>query len=341
MGKFFGTDGIRGKAEMFTREFLEKIVKGLGVKDKKILIGGDTRESTEGILKNLSELVQENGAKKVGELGVFPTPGINFVMKTLGYDFAIDVTASHNPYTDNGIKIFEFDGTEAQKLGAEGRARIERELKTDGSSLLEDGDKETTETEVINESENGQEVYKKHLSDYLGGTRLDGTKIMLDCANGATGVISGEVFEELGASVEVINNDTTFGRKINDGVGSTHVEGVQERMRGGEFTLGAAFDGDGDRCMLVDENGEVVDGDQILVILAEYLKLDKIAGTVMANQGLLNYGKEKGVLVVTTDVGDQNVAAAMKEPVLENSLSSSRTDRRAVMPSVILRINTS
>ena len=308
--KYFGTDGIRGKAEMFTGEFLEKIVRGLGVEGKRVLIGGDTRESTKHILENLERSLKNNGAKEVGNIGVFPTPGINNVFYSLVYDFAIDVTASHNPYTDNGIKIFEYADGSGIKLNEEGRERIEKELASDSPFELKVPD---VETEFFDEKARGLEYYKKHLRDYLGTTDLSGLRVTLDCANGATGIVGGSVFEELGAEVEVENNDTDFGRKINDGVGSTHLEGLQEKVRSGEFNLGAAFDGDGDRCMLVDEKGELVDGDQILVILANFLHLDKIAGTVMANQGLLNWGKEHGVEVITTDVGDQNVAAAMRE----------------------------
>ncbi|MBQ3275190.1 phosphoglucosamine mutase [Candidatus Saccharibacteria bacterium] len=308
--KYFGTDGIRGKAEMFTGEFLEKIVRGLGVEGKRVLIGGDTRESTKHILENLERSLKNNGAKEVGNIGVFPTPGINNVFYSLVYDFAIDVTASHNPYTDNGIKIFEYADGSGIKLNEEGRERIEKELASDSPFELKVPD---VETEFFDEKARGLEYYKNHLRDYLGTTDLSGLRVTLDCANGATGIVGGSVFEELGAEVEVENNDTDFGRKINDGVGSTHLEGLQEKVRSGEFNLGAAFDGDGDRCMLVDEKGELVDGDQILVILANFLHLDKIAGTVMANQGLLNWGKEHGVEVITTDVGDQNVAAAMRE----------------------------
>ena len=108
MGRYFGTDGIRGAADMFTAEFLERIVRGLEVRDKRVLIGGDTRESTKHILENLERSLSNNGAREIGNVGVFPTPGINFVMHSLVYDYAIDVTASHNPYTDNGIKIFEY-----------------------------------------------------------------------------------------------------------------------------------------------------------------------------------------------------------------------------------------
>lgn len=305
MEKYFGTDGIRGKAEMFTADFLYKIVRGLGVRDKKVMIGGDTRESTERILGDLARAISAEGGEVVN-VSVLATPAINFAFYQLGADYAIDVTASHNPYTDNGIKIFERGEKCGVKLGAEKREVVERALNDNSLAMPEDAN-------GAGRTESAVELYEKHLLDYLGNVDLGGLKVALDCANGATSVVGGVAFEKLGAEATVINNDANFGQKINAGVGSTHIEGLQKVVREGEFNLGAAFDGDGDRCMLVDERGEVVDGDQILAILAEYWGLDKVAGTVMSNQGLLNWGRERGVEVVTTDVGDQNVAKAMME----------------------------
>ena len=311
MGRYFGTDGIRGKAEMFTDEFLERIIRGLEVENKRVLIGGDTRKSTKHILDNLKVSLANNGAKEIGDIEIFPTPGINYVMHSLVYDYAIDVTASHNPYTDNGIKIFEYTDDGGAKLSEEGRARIEKILEDNSPLKLDDPH---IETSIYDERTRGLDYYRKHLKKYLGeSTDLSGLKILLDCANGATGIIGERVFVELRAETRAINNDVNFGERINDGVGSTHIESLQAFIKGGDFDFGAAFDGDGDRCMLVDEKGNVVDGDQILVILAKYLKLDKIVATIMANQGLLNWGKANNVEVVTSDVGDQNVAKEMKE----------------------------
>ncbi len=309
MGKYFGTDGIRGKAEIFTGDFIERIVRGLNVSGKRVLIGGDTRESTEEILEKFRRALDNNGATEVGMAGVMTTPGINYAFYYLGYDYAVDVTASHNPYTDNGIKIFEPGDGHGVKLGFEAQGRIEQEIDNNSPSSLEIPQ---IETQHFNDRERALNYYIQHLGQYVGDTRLDGFKVALDCANGATGTVGGVVFEKLGASVYVINDDTSYGRKINDGAGSTHIESLQEIMKSGEYHLGAAFDGDGDRCLLVDETGEVIDGDQILTILAKYLKLDKIVTTVMANQGLLNWGADNSVEVVTTDVGDQNVAKEMQ-----------------------------
>ena len=309
MGKYFGTDGIRGKAELFTSDFIERIVAGLGVSGKRVMIGGDTRESTKRILDFLERSLNNQGASEVGNVGVFPTPGINFAFYYLGYDFAIDVTASHNPYTDNGIKIFERGESSGVKLSAQARDKIEQSIADEFMALLN-----PSETRYLEDHNRALGYYLEHLADYVGDVDLSGMTIALDCANGATGVVASQVFEKLGAEVEAINNDTQFGTTINAGVGSTHIEGLQELVTKSErISFGAAFDGDGDRCMLVDEKGGVVDGDQILAILAKHLGLKAIVATVMANQGLLNWGEATGIKVVTSDVGDQNVAIEMKK----------------------------
>ena len=309
MGKFFGTDGIRGKAEKFSAEFVDKIIEGLGAEDKKVLIGGDTRESTEQILSYLEKSLARWGAREIINVGVLPTPAINYVFFELGCDLAVDVTASHNPYTDNGIKIFERGETSGVKLGEAGRERIERVLS--GEETMEKPD---SLPEVLRRGgEEARELYRKHLREYLGEATFEGRRVGLDLANGATAAIKGAVFEQLGADVAVINDDAQFGRKINDGVGSTHIEGLQKLVVERKLNLGAAFDGDGDRCMLVDENGEEVDGDQMMAIIAKHLGLNKIVGTIMSNQGLLNWGEKAGVEVLTSDVGDQNVAKMMRE----------------------------
>ena len=310
MSRYFGTDGIRGKAEMFTGEFLERIVRGLDVGNKRVLIGGDTRESTKHILENLELSLINNGAREIGNIGVFPTPGLNYVMYSLVYDYAIDVTASHNPYTDNGIKIFKYTDDGGIKLDEEERERIEQLLEDDAPLNLFEPHEETM---VYDEKERALQYYAKHLMAGFGEKAdLAGLKLALDCANGATGIISERAFRKLRADITIINNDVTFGRKINDGVGSTHIEGLQALVRNGDFDFGAAFDGDGDRCILVDESGAIVDGDQILAIIAKHFGLARLVTTVMANQGLLNWGASNGVEISMTDVGDQNVSQEMR-----------------------------
>ncbi len=308
--KYFGTDGIRQKADDFTPEFLFKIARGLvdyAGDTVKVLIGGDTRESSEWIIRDL-EIAFEILGIEFSTLDVLPTPGINYCFYNMGFDFAVDVTASHNPYTDNGIKIFERGKTSGMKLSEEGCNAIEAELDK-GPFFYDPG--HGTFHESLHED--ALDLYKSHLKNYLGKTNFKGLKIGMDCANGATSVVNKTIFEELGATVELINADASYGTGINHNCGSTHLEQLQDLVQSRELDFGVAFDGDGDRCLLVSHDGEIVDGDEIIAILANHLKLDKIAITVMANQGLLNWAKDNKIHAEITAVGDSNVAAAMRE----------------------------
>ena len=308
--KYFGTDGIRQKADQFTPEFLYKIARGIvdyAGDTVKILIGGDTRESSEWIIASLESAFENLGVEHQ-VIDVLPTPGINYCFYNMGFDFAIDVTASHNPYTDNGIKIFERGKNSGTKLSEEGCKAIEEELDKE-LFYFEEGPSTIRE----NLHEDALDLYKSHLKDYLGEADFKGLKIGMDCANGATSVVNKTIFEELGAEVELINADTNYGTGINHDCGSTHLEQLQDLVKNNHLDFGVAFDGDGDRCLFVNHEGEVVDGDEIIAILANFLKLDKIAITVMANQGLLNWAKDTGIHAEITAVGDSNVAAAMRE----------------------------
>ena len=310
---YFGTDGIRQKAEEFTPEFLAKIVRGLvdyAGDNIKVLIGGDTRESTEWILQDLETALETSGLE-YGNAGVLPTPGINYCFFNMGFDFAIDVTASHNPYTDNGIKIFERGKDYGEKLSEAGREAIEKSLASEFSyAPVSPSLREDLHADAL-------ELYTKHLTDYLENADFSGLKLGMDCANGATSVINKTIFENLGAEVTLIHADSAYGTKINHDCGSTHLESLQTLVTKNHLDFGVAFDGDGDRCLLVDNRGEVVDGDQVIAILAPYFKLDSIAITVMANQGLLNWAKENHITAEITPVGDSNVFAAMKNKHIE------------------------
>ena len=306
--KYFGTDGIRQPADQFTPEFLAKIVKGLvdyAGNEIKVFLAGDTRESTEWILSDL-ETACETFGLEYASAGVLPTPAINYCFYQMGFDYAIDVTASHNPYTDNGIKIFERGTANGQKLNPKACEAIETTLASDhtytpiSSTLREDLHQEALD------------LYIDHLKTYLGKTDLQGQNIGLDCANGATSVIGKQVFESLGAAVTPIHVNTSYNTEINHDCGSTHLESLQNLVTENNLDYGIAFDGDGDRCLLIDHEGNVVDGDQIIAILANHLKLDQIAITIMANQGLLNWAEGTGIKTEITPVGDSNVAEAMR-----------------------------
>ena len=305
--KYFGTDGIRQPADKFKQNFIMSIIEGLvnyASDNIKVFIAGDTRESTEWILADLETALETFGIE-YSNAGILPTPAINYCFYEMGFDFAIDVTASHNPYTDNGIKIFERGEKSGQKLSQKGCEIIEKALNSQKPY--------TAITPSLRESihEDALDLYKKHLLNYIDSCNFKGLKIGLDCANGATSVINKTLFEQLGAKVKLIHSDTKYNTKINQKCGSTHLKSLQTLVTKNHLNFGIAYDGDGDRCMLINEIGEEIDGDSILAILAEYLKLKTIATTVMVNQGLLNWTKKKGINVEVTAVGDANVKSAM------------------------------
>ena len=311
--KYFGTDGIRKKANEFTPEFLYKIARGLvdyAGDEIKVLLGGDTRESSEWILADLESALESLGVE-FSSVGVLSTPAINYCFYAMGFDFAIDVTASHNPYTDNGIKIFERGEKFGVKLSPEGCEKIEASLERPANY---EPVSPTLREDLHNEA---LEVYSKHLKDYLGEADLSNLHLALDCANGATSVLNKIPFEALGATVELINADPTYGQKINKDCGSTHLESLRDLVLKKHLDFGVAFDGDGDRVLMIDNEGEVFDGDNIIATIAAVHDIKRIAVTVMANQGLLNWAERAGIGLEITPVGDSNVFAAMREKNIE------------------------
>ncbi len=312
MSKFFGTDGIRRAADDFTPEFLRAVVRGLTRygeqsvgENFKVLVGGDTRESSEWIIQDLCEALESLGVE-YSSVGVLPTPAINYVFYEMGFDFAIDVTASHNPYTDNGIKIFERGSKSGEKLSEAGREVVE-------AAIQEMADYDVVATSLREDlHDEAVEIYCEHLKEYVGDVNFSGIQIGMDCANGAMSVIASKIFEQLGAKVSVINADTNYGTGINDGCGSTHLEMIKELVLKENLGFGVAFDGDGDRVLMVDSDGNIVDGDQMIAILVEAMGLKAAAVTVMANQGLLAWAEKADIKLEITAVGDQNVAEAMR-----------------------------
>lgn len=307
--KYFGTDGIREHAEFFTPEFLHKVAKGLvnyGGENIRVLVGGDTRESTEWILQDLCAAFETLGVE-FGYVGVLPTPAINYCFYEMGFDFAIDVTASHNPYVDNGLKIFERGAKSGIKLCEAGCEMIEAAIENENDfEIVATSLREDLHDEAV-------EIYREHLLEFVDGCELSGLKIGMDCANGATSVINKTVLEKLGAEVTLINCDDDFGQNINNRCGSTHIEALSELVKNNALDFGVAFDGDGDRSLFVDQNGELVDGDQVIVIITNALGLKSAAVTVMSNQGLFDWAKKSDVKLEVTAVGDHNVMLAMQE----------------------------
>ena len=300
----FGTDGVRGVAG----EFLSAdLALGLGraaarvspAETPQVLIVRDTRESGEMLEAALAAGIAAGGGHALLG-GVLPTPGASVLVRRYGFDMAAVVSASHNPYEDNGIKFF---GPEGMKLDDEQEARIEQALVDSSGSIGR-----------VRELHGAPGDYLRELELRFRDLDLSGRRILLDCANGATYSVAPEIFRRLGADVDAVAVEPD-GRNINRDCGSTHVERLAERMDGHD--AGFAFDGDGDRVLAVDRNGVVVDGDELMALIALHLRAlqrlpgDGVAVTVMTNYGFHSAMREAGVEVATTPVGDRHVLAEL------------------------------
>jgi phosphoglucosamine mutase len=268
-----------------------------------VLIVRDTRESGEMLEAALAAGVAAAGGHALLG-GVLPTPGAALLTRRYGFDLAVVVSASHNPFSDNGIKFFGPQGT---KLDDAQEAEIERAL---------DDPQKAPAPGRVRELHGTAGDYLRELEARFGELDLKGVKVLLDCANGATYRVAPEIFRRLGATVEAVATQPD-GRNINDGVGSTHVEAFAELVKAGKHDLGFAFDGDGDRVLAVDRNGEVVDGDELIALAALHLReRDALPGggvavTVMTNYGFHQAMESAGVEVATTNVGDRYVLAEL------------------------------
>jgi Phosphomannomutase len=314
MGKYFGTDGIRGKSSEFDNELVSKIANSvIDYLEKKkstdeivLLAGGDTRKSSEKILEIISSVCEKRKIKFIN-VEVLPTPAISMISKLYKYDIAFVVTASHNPSTDNGIKLISSTG---EKISNEVINEVEY-LMDNVSYEMSNGN-----TDKVSSHKEAKDFYLSRLVNYVD-QNLEGLKIGLDCANGATSVVAKEAFESLKATVVTINDDSSYGDLINANCGSTHLEASKRLMEEKKLDIVAAFDGDGDRCLLIDNTGTVVDGDHMIGIIASELKeqnklnSNTLVTTIMANPGLHQFASKEGIKVVITDVGDSNVQAAM------------------------------
>jgi phosphoglucosamine mutase len=307
--KLFGTDGVRGEAGTFLTAQLATALgraatASLGKERPQVLIVRDTRESGPMLESALAAgIAAAGGDALLG--GVLPTPAAAILVRRLGLDLAAVVSASHNPYKDNGIKFFSAAGT---KLPDEVEARIE--------ALMEgDGPPPAAEPGRIEELNGGEDDYIRELSASFQ-IDLSGRKVMLDCANGATYRVAPRIFEQLGATVETIGVDPD-GRNINDGVGSTHVEALARMVAASDTAeIGFAFDGDGDRLLAVDASGKVHDGDELIALAARGLaSRGELGGgvvvTVMTNYGFHQAMAEDGIEVAITQVGDRYVIDEM------------------------------
>jgi len=310
MGKYFGTDGIRGKNEIFNQSLISNIVSSL-IKtfDKdniRVLVGGDTRESSETIIDCICKELQIRGAIVLNG-GILPTPALSYLTSKFECDCGIIITASHNPYTDNGIKIINQDGEKLTDIMIES---IEKYMDEENYNF-ENNSANLHEIESVHDV--CVNLYLEKLSDCMGEIS-NNLKIGIDCSNGATSKVAKLIFKKLNANTKFINSDENHNNKINFECGSTHLDAISKHVVENKLDLGIAYDGDGDRTLLVTKDGKQVDGDHILAILAEYCELPKeMVITVMANQGLINWAKANDIKYTITDVGDTNVYEAMKE----------------------------
>jgi phosphoglucosamine mutase len=311
--KLFGTDGVRGVAgDFLTAELALALgraaARNTGVERPQVLVVRDTRESGEMLQAALAAGISAAGGDALLG-GVLPTPAAPLLVGRYGFDLAVVLSASHNPYRDNGIKFFAGDG---YKLSDESELAIERELES-----LEDAAGGAPAIGRIRELRGAPEDYLRELHTRFRQLDLHGLDVLLDCANGATYQVAPEIFRRLGARVSVIA-DTPDGRNINDGCGSTHIEALAQAVLADGHTLGFAFDGDGDRVLAADRRGVVVDGDELLALATLHLRDsgrlngDGVAVTVMTNYGFHSAMERAGVLVGTTQVGDRYVLEELR-----------------------------
>ena len=321
MRKYFGTDGIRRIANTdLTPELVYKVAKaGAYVLSKHtdhaptILIGRDTRLSGTLIESAMTAGFLSYGAN-VKLLGVIPTPAVAYLTKKLKADASVVISASHNTFEFNGIKFFSNKGM-----------KIPDSLEEEIEEVMESGKLEelTAKNEKIGVSEIREDLideyvyfFRKNFDEDIEKNNREDFKVLIDTANGATYKVAEKVFTNLGIKYKIINNEPD-GININKNCGSTHLEMLQEEVVKGEFNLGIAYDGDGDRCLAVDEKGNIIDGDKILAVISNYMKkngtLNKntLVATVMSNLGLNKYAEKNNIKFIQTNVGDRYVLEQM------------------------------
>lgn len=312
MGKLFGTDGIRGIANKeLSVDLAMEVAQAAGtvIREKigrkpRFIIGRDTRLSS-----SMLESAMAAGLCSVGcdvqLLGVTPTPAVAYLVRELAADAGIMLTASHNPFQDNGIKIISSTGF---KLSDEEEEEIEA-IVIDNERVPPKAPPE--KIGQVTAAFDGIDRYIDYLVS-LGEGSFEGLKVALDCANGCASVTAPQIFQRLGAECHVLNAQPN-GINVNQGCGSTHMEGLRAYVKAHGCDLGFAFDGDADRCLAVDQNGDLVDGDVLMAIFAldlkkrGKLKNNGLVVTVMSNLGLFHFAKEQGIATPTTKVGDRYV----------------------------------
>lgn len=325
MGKYFGTDGFRGEAgASLTAEHAYRIGRFLGWyyatspgKRVRAVIGKDTRRSSYMLEYAIAAGLAASGAD-VYMLHVIPTPGVSYAVAREDFDCGIMISASHNPYSDNGIKLLNSRGEKMEDATVE---KIELYLDGNLSALgLSEGDLPFATGDRIGQIVDYSEGRNRYIGYLISLSRhsFKPFRVALDCANGSAWMLAKSVFEALGARVYAIGTSPD-GLNINRGVGSTHIESLARYVRENRLDVGFAFDGDADRCIAVDENGAVVNGDHIIYLLGTQLKRNgelvnnTVVTTVMSNLGLYHALDEEGIAYVQTKVGDRFVYENMQE----------------------------
>ena len=318
MGKYFGTDGVRGIAGVdLTCELAMKLGRGVAAvltdstgRKPRILIGKDTRQSGDMLEAALTAGLCSVGAD-VESLGVLPTPAVAYLVRKYKADAGVVISASHNPMEFNGIKIFAGTG---YKLPDEVEEQIEAHIDNDCKDIpLAVGE----EIGTVSLRSDGLRDYVDHLYEAIGGD-LSGLNLCIDCANGAAAAVAQKLFPRLGAKCTFIGVSPD-GKNINKEVGSTHLENLEKAVVDGGYDCGIAFDGDADRCLACDEKGREIDGDKIIALLAMMMKEkgrldgDTAVVTVMSNLGFIKYMEAQGVHTEKTAVGDRYVLENMRE----------------------------
>jgi phosphoglucosamine mutase len=318
--RLFGTDGIRGRfgegaltldnVSALGRAIGHVLTRGRGRARPRALVGHDGRRSGPGLEAAIARGLFASGASATSA-GLITTPGLALLTRLKGFDLAVMISASHNPAEDNGIKVF---GPDAEKLPDETEDAIEAELAAHPAPVA-DGPVPVLDPSLEN-------AYLAHLSEAAEGLSLAGLSIAIDCANGGASRVAPRILGRLGAHVIALASEPD-GDNINQDCGSTHPAALQEAVRLHSADLGIALDGDGDRCILVDEQGALVNGDGILTVLARERAARggwsdaRIVATVMSNRGLHRALREVGVGVVTVGVGDRRVVEALRREKLE------------------------
>jgi phosphoglucosamine mutase len=315
MSKLFGTDGVRGRAgeppldhDTVARlgAALVRALRGTESKSLRFIIGRDTRESGEWMERELGRGVHAEGAS-IASAGVIPTPAIAYITPTMGFDAGLVISASHNPFEDNGIKVFSGRG---EKFTETLERHVESIIADPSWSVPGSSLPPVEQADVVDK-------YIARLRAALPDpSRLGGFRLAIDCANGATTTVAPRLFRELGFDISVIGDEPN-GRNINLECGSTHPECLADVVRRGGQRMGVAFDGDGDRAIFIDHRGQVVDGDAVMLLAARHMKAQgRLAGnavvaTVMSNIGLELALKESGIELVRCPVGDKYVMEEM------------------------------